>query len=111
MIRTTIFAAATAALVTLAPSAFAEEKVNLDIQLDLAAITDAASAQEALDSLKLQADTACSYNVDSIRRVYVDEACSKEVVDQVVEQVDIAVLTETYAANTKAIKLAQRADK
>ena len=100
-------AAATLAATAIAPAAFADdETINVNFSLDTAQIVDEQTATDALQTLQRQAKKACSYDVPSIKRKKTDLACMNEVIEQVVTQFDVPLLTSAYASSDLAMQLA-----
>lgn len=108
MLRTVLIAATALTTSTLASAE--NKQVNLDIRLDPTSIVDAASAETALRSVASQAERACEYKMDSIRRTYVDDICVDEIIGQVVAAIDDENFSIAYANSKEAVKLAQRED-
>lgn len=99
-------AASTLATIAIAPTAAADEQVNLNIQLDVSKISDSTSADKALKSLERQAKKACSYDINATKRTKTDWECVNEVVEQVVTHFDAPLLTSAYANSDMAVRIA-----
>lgn len=100
-------AAAAFAVSAIAPAALAQDQqVNLSIALDTTEIVDERTANDALRSVERQAERACSYEIRSIKRKKTDQKCVNDVVEQVVTQFDVPLLTSAYVSSDMAVRVA-----
>ena len=113
MLRSFSVKAAIAALAAtgLASTAMAEgETVNVDVRIDVAALTDAGSADTALRDVERQARKACRYVQPATQLKLTDWACVAEIIDQTVSTVDAPMLTAAHAKSERMIQIAQLAE-
>ena len=109
MLRNLSYAAAAAFCASLAsPAAFADQTVEIDIRVYESQIIDPASAEKALRSFERQALKVCQSEITSIKRKVTDWRCVDDVIEQVVTQLDIPVLTATHATSEQIARLSQR---
>ena len=114
MLRSISIKAAIAALATtgFASTAIAEgETVNVDVQVDVAALTDASAAEAALRDVERQARKACRYVQPATQLKLTDWSCVAEIIEQTVMTVDAPQFSAVYNQSERMVQIAQRADR
>lgn len=96
MLRSAL-AAITVAIV--APTAFADikEEIDIEVTIDRSAVTSPASARAALADIVDQVREACSYTTAGSRIARIDETCVAEGVEKVVAEINAGALTAVFA--------------
>ena len=113
MLRSISIKAAIAALATtgFAHAAVAEgETVNVDVQVDVAALTDAEAAEAALRDVERQARKACRYIQPATQLKLTDWSCVAEIIEQTVTTVDTPQFSAVYNQSERMIQIAARAE-
>lgn len=97
--KQSLFVAAALLLSSGAAHAGDMNKVQAQISVDTATVTDQASASAALRSIEMQAKSACRYEKDSVLANMYDKSCAADLVQQVLGQLSNSNLDRAYMAS------------